>query len=177
MFISLFAIFLTTLYSVVVLKILMNVHTIYIYTRTVPSHVDLFFLHQQDYYRTVLWVTWRMSHKTQNTLALCELSGLPRSFLRSVLLIFLYFCVVFFDFFVRYVSCAQMLPVSLNYPFMTAYSVFSSWNIPPGSTGVQIYSFYWDWTVNIVVWMLYQSFDFDCTWWKVNTRNASCTLK
>jgi hypothetical protein len=99
MFISLFAIFLTTLYSVVVLKILMNVHTIYIYTRTVPSHVDLFFLHQQDYYRTVLWVTWRMSHKTQHTLALCELLGLPRSFLRSVLLIFLYFCVVFFVFF------------------------------------------------------------------------------
>ena len=89
--------------------------------------------------KTLTWVTWRMSHKTQNILALCELLGLPRSFLRSVLLIFLYFCVVFFVllcFSSLGVLCPNAARVS-EYPFMTAHSIFSSWNIHPCSTGAQ----------------------------------------
>jgi hypothetical protein len=72
-------------------------------------------------------LTWRLSYKRQELLGLHEHLGSPLFLVGSVLLIFLVFWYVLFVFLC---FVYPMLPVSLDCPFLIAFSVFSNVYLP-----------------------------------------------
>ena len=95
--------------------------------RSSPWYVDLFFpLSRQDFYSTSLWVTWRLAYKIQVLLTISEYLGSSVFLVRSMLLISLVFCVVFFVKLTSFCVYCQMLSIYLDFTFLIATSVFSN---------------------------------------------------
>jgi len=67
-----------------------------------------------------------MSYKKQKLLALCEYIWVHPGFFGGVCVAHLFSFICWFFFFLCSVSCAQMLPVPLDWPFLIVHSAFSN---------------------------------------------------